>query len=111
MTAPRGARSFVAMSRKTIILAAAATCAGRAAAIVGNAVVCSGRRGDRLRGGPGRDRLIGGTGRGICVGGRGATASYAAVAERIDEVPPRDLLVRVGIHPGDEVLDVATGTG
>ena len=77
----------------------------------GNALVCSGRRGDRLRGGPGRDRLIGGTGRGICVGGRGATASYAAVAERIDEVPPRDLLVRVGIHPGDEVLDVATGTG
>jgi len=37
MTAPRGARSFVAMSRKTIILAAAATCAGRAAAIVGTA--------------------------------------------------------------------------
>ena len=40
-----------------------------------------------------------------------AAGDYAAVAERIDEVPPRDLLARVRINPGDEVLDVATGTG
>ena len=40
-----------------------------------------------------------------------AAGNYAAVAERIDEAPPRDLLARVGISPGEEVLDVATGTG
>ncbi len=40
-----------------------------------------------------------------------AAGDYAAVAEHIDEVPPRDLLHRVGIAAGDEVLDVATGTG
>jgi SAM-dependent methyltransferase len=40
-----------------------------------------------------------------------AAGDYAAVAERIDEVPPRDLLERVLVGPGDEVLDVATGTG
>jgi SAM-dependent methyltransferase len=40
-----------------------------------------------------------------------ASGDYAAVAERIDEVPPRDLLERVPVGPGDEVLDVATGTG
>jgi SAM-dependent methyltransferase len=40
-----------------------------------------------------------------------AAGDYAAVAERIDEVPPRDLLERVPVRPGDEVLDVATGTG
>ena len=40
-----------------------------------------------------------------------AAGDYAAVADRIDEVPPRDLLDRVRVHPGDEVLDVATGTG
>jgi SAM-dependent methyltransferase len=36
---------------------------------------------------------------------------YAAVAELIDEAPPRDLLARVEVTPGQEVLDVATGTG
>ena len=40
-----------------------------------------------------------------------AAGDYAAVAERIDEAPPRDLLARVGGAPGQEVLDVATGTG
>ena len=40
-----------------------------------------------------------------------AAGDYAAVAERIDEVPPRDLLERVPVRAGDEVLDVATGTG
>lgn len=36
---------------------------------------------------------------------------YAAVAEQIDAVPPRDLLDRVDIRPGQAVIDVATGTG
>jgi SAM-dependent methyltransferase len=40
-----------------------------------------------------------------------AAGDYAAVAEVIDEVPPRDLLARVDVTPGQEVLDVATGTG
>src|SRR5215207_3432114 len=40
-----------------------------------------------------------------------AAGDYAAVAEVIDEAPPRDLLARVDITPGQEVLDVATGTG
>jgi SAM-dependent methyltransferase len=40
-----------------------------------------------------------------------AAGDYAAVAERVGEVPPRDLLERVPVGPGDEVLDVATGTG
>jgi SAM-dependent methyltransferase len=40
-----------------------------------------------------------------------ASGDYAAVAERIDAVPPRDLLNRLAIAPGDDVLDVATGTG
>jgi ubiquinone/menaquinone biosynthesis C-methylase UbiE len=40
-----------------------------------------------------------------------AAGDYAAVARHIDEVPPRDLLARMDIHPGHEVLDVATGTG
>lgn len=40
-----------------------------------------------------------------------AAGDYAAVAEAIDAVPPDDLLARVGIEPGDRVLDVATGTG
>ena len=40
-----------------------------------------------------------------------AAGDYAAVAERVDEVPPADLLGRVGIRPGLAVLDVATGTG
>jgi SAM-dependent methyltransferase len=41
-----------------------------------------------------------------------AAGDYAAVAEAItDEVPPGHLLAVVGIEPGHEVLDVATGTG
>ncbi len=40
-----------------------------------------------------------------------ASGDYSAVAEAIDEVPPRDLLARVAIAPGQDVLDVATGTG
>ena len=40
-----------------------------------------------------------------------AAGDYPAVAEVIDEVPPRDLLSRVDITPGQDVLDVATGTG
>ena len=36
---------------------------------------------------------------------------YAAIAEHIDDVPPRDLLDRVDIRPGHAVIDVATGTG
>jgi SAM-dependent methyltransferase len=40
-----------------------------------------------------------------------AAGDYAAVAEHIDAVPPRDLLERVDIRPGHDVLDVATGTG
>ncbi len=40
-----------------------------------------------------------------------AAGDYAAVAEVIDEVPPRDLLARVPIAPRESVLDVAAGTG
>jgi SAM-dependent methyltransferase len=40
-----------------------------------------------------------------------AAGDYAQVAEHIDEVPPSDLLGRVEIQPGEDVLDVATGTG
>jgi len=40
-----------------------------------------------------------------------AAGDYAAVAELIDEAPPRDLLAHIEITPGQEVLDVATGTG
>jgi SAM-dependent methyltransferase len=40
-----------------------------------------------------------------------AAGDYAAVAEHIDAVPPRDLLNRLAIAPGDDVLDVAAGTG
>jgi SAM-dependent methyltransferase len=40
-----------------------------------------------------------------------AAGDYAAVAEVIDEVPPRHLLDLVDIEPRHEVLDVATGTG
>jgi SAM-dependent methyltransferase len=40
-----------------------------------------------------------------------AAGDYAAVAELVDEVPPRDLLARIEIAPGQAVLDVATGTG
>jgi ubiquinone/menaquinone biosynthesis C-methylase UbiE len=40
-----------------------------------------------------------------------ASGDYAAVAELIDEVPPRHLLAAVGVSPNHDVLDVATGTG
>jgi SAM-dependent methyltransferase len=40
-----------------------------------------------------------------------AAGDYAAVAELIDDAPPRDALARAGIVPGAHVLDVATGTG
>ena len=40
-----------------------------------------------------------------------AAGDYPAVAEVIDEVPPTDLLRRVALKPGQDVLDVATGTG
>jgi SAM-dependent methyltransferase len=40
-----------------------------------------------------------------------AAGDYAAVAHHINEVPPRDLLSRMDIHPAQKVLDVATGTG
>jgi len=40
-----------------------------------------------------------------------AAGDYAAVARHIDDAPPRDLLARIGLTPGEEVLDVATGTG
>jgi SAM-dependent methyltransferase len=40
-----------------------------------------------------------------------AAGDYAAVAEVIDDVPPRDLFDRVEVRPGEDVLDVATGTG
>jgi SAM-dependent methyltransferase len=40
-----------------------------------------------------------------------AAGDYAAVAELIDEAPPRDLLARMDVKPGQEVLDVAAGTG
>jgi SAM-dependent methyltransferase len=40
-----------------------------------------------------------------------AAGDYAAVAELIDEAPPRDLLGRIELTPAQDVLDVATGTG
>lgn len=40
-----------------------------------------------------------------------AAGDYAAIAELIDEIPPRHLLHAVGLGPGQSVLDVATGTG
>jgi SAM-dependent methyltransferase len=40
-----------------------------------------------------------------------AAGDYAAVARHIDDVPPADLLSRMDILPGHDVLDVATGTG
>jgi SAM-dependent methyltransferase len=40
-----------------------------------------------------------------------AAGNYAAVAELIDEAPPRDLLGQVDVTPGLDVLDVAAGTG
>jgi hypothetical protein len=38
-----------------------------------------------------------------------AAGDYSAVAEMIDDVPPRDLRTRVAVTPGHDVLDVATG--
>ena len=40
-----------------------------------------------------------------------AAGDYAAVAELIDAAPPRDLLAHMDLRPGQDVLDVATGTG
>lgn len=40
-----------------------------------------------------------------------AAGDYAAVAEQIDEVPPAHLLRVAAVRPGEDVLDVATGTG
>ena len=40
-----------------------------------------------------------------------AAGDYAAVAEQIDGVPPRDLLAAADLRPGLDVLDVATGAG
>ncbi|HEX2771168.1 MAG TPA: class I SAM-dependent methyltransferase [Micromonosporaceae bacterium] len=40
-----------------------------------------------------------------------AAGDYSAVAEMIDATPPRDLFARVAVTPGQDVLDVATGTG
>lgn len=40
-----------------------------------------------------------------------AAGEYGRVAELIDQVPPQHLLDIVGIRPGDDVLDVATGSG
>ena len=40
-----------------------------------------------------------------------AAGDYAAVAEHIDAVPLLDLLDRMDSRPGQDVLDVATGTG
>jgi SAM-dependent methyltransferase len=40
-----------------------------------------------------------------------AAGDYAAVARHIDDSPPRDLLALMDIRAGQEVLDVATGTG
>ena len=40
-----------------------------------------------------------------------AAGDYAAVARHIDDVPPADLLARMDIRPGQNVLDVAAGTG
>jgi len=40
-----------------------------------------------------------------------AAGDYASVAEIIDDVPPRHLLDRIAVAPGEDVLDVATGTG
>lgn len=40
-----------------------------------------------------------------------AAGDYAAVAEPIDDAPPRDLLARTDLAPDQDVLDVAAGTG
>jgi SAM-dependent methyltransferase len=40
-----------------------------------------------------------------------AAGDYAAMAELIDEAPPGDLFAQIEVTPGQEVLDVAAGTG
>jgi SAM-dependent methyltransferase len=40
-----------------------------------------------------------------------AAGDYAAIAEVVNDAPPRDLLRRIDVGPGQDVLDVATGTG
>ena len=40
-----------------------------------------------------------------------ASGDYAAVARLIDDAPPADLFARVPLVPGQDVLDVAAGTG
>jgi ubiquinone/menaquinone biosynthesis C-methylase UbiE len=40
-----------------------------------------------------------------------AAGSHAAVAEMIDEAPSQDLIAKADVRRGQEVLDVATGTG
>jgi SAM-dependent methyltransferase len=40
-----------------------------------------------------------------------AAGDYSAVAERIADAPPRDVLSRLRVAAGQDVLDVATGTG
>jgi SAM-dependent methyltransferase len=40
-----------------------------------------------------------------------AAGDYAAIAELVDEAPSHELLTRVDLGPGVDVLDVATGSG
>jgi len=40
-----------------------------------------------------------------------ASGEYGAIAAHIERVPPAHLLASIGIEPGQQVLDVATGTG
>ncbi len=40
-----------------------------------------------------------------------AAGDYAAIAQLIDDQPPRDALAAAQLRPGEDVLDVATGTG
>src|SRR5215217_7578065 len=43
--------------------------------------------------------------------GTWAAGDYAAVAELVDEAPSHELLSRIDLGPGLDVLDVATGSG
>jgi protein-L-isoaspartate O-methyltransferase len=43
--------------------------------------------------------------------GTWAGGNHAAVAEMIDEAPSQDLIAKADVRRGQEVLDVATGTG
>ena len=40
-----------------------------------------------------------------------SAGDYAAVAELVDVAPPADLFTRLPVAPGEDVLDVAAGTG